>query len=495
MKIKILLWLGILVVVVAFAVLTSNQQFIQGIAFKFPFSKKSPIPSITVSQISNAKKCTLYKDACKKGDQTACKAYNSSINRCVASTSVQPSVPYGHCIPVVNNGHVNTNYNFIIAFYGLDSQEFNTKAYDYTRAQFYRSQYDIGNKTDPNYGFSTYSTATYGPNNYTARLGLFEMEPYKTYISKFNVFYIDHQFDDSTNPFTQATTECPFLTESKNMVIVLKHQNSPWPQYGAWNIEEMGDTFIHEIGHTFGLYDEYFTDMTKNNLSVSGITDWNMRIPNCDYNHPVNSEDYQTGRGYCTKWCQGVNQTVYQTYKTQRDQYDLCEFQLLNKTNLQSWMNYCTNTLNFSKKGYQLNMYNDDTGWTSHNTIDEACQNVYLNNPTTSTHYNANIQRFCFGGTLFNIWDLDIGKSCQTGTGCFVGCGGFGRDLYSGRPIGAFGDAFRPESLSVMGGAPLNDSGQYALRDAHINDNLLPNYGIYDTQVIINKWKQLGLVP
>jgi predicted Zn-dependent protease with MMP-like domain len=413
--------------------------------------------------------------------------------KCEDGTCQNPN-PYGNCIPVILNGQVENNYNFIFAFYDFSEEELNQKAYDYTRAQFFRSEYDVPNKTDGNFGFSSVF-----PNAFLTRLGLFEIEPFKSNQKYFNVFYINHSFGKNNNPNGATLNECPFLANSKyNNLITLKHKASEYPNYNTWELEEIGNAFNHEIGHSFGLYDEYFTEMNENDLTQEEVEAWNNKIPNCDYNKPYVEADYESGNGYCEKWCNGVDADAYQEYKTQRDLYDVCNTNLHEKSELQSWISFCSEQLNFSeyfdsKGNFPTFVVAGTPGWTD--TQEKACQSIFQDSPDND-FFESNIQYFCYAGTLFDIWDLDIGNSCQNGSGCYAGCGGFSKDIYPSGDIGAFGDAFRPTSHSIMQGGPFwESSGSGFINKIHQFDNELPSYGKYDEEIILNYMKEIGVLP
>lgn len=399
---------------------------------------------------------------------------------------------FGNCTPIVLNGDTQSQYNFIIAFNGLDKNEFDQKAYDYARAQFYRSQYDIGKKNDPNFGFTPWM-----PNEFLSRAGLFEIEPFKSYVKQFNVFYINHSFDNNTNPNSKLFSECPFMkVNTKYSLIVLRHASSPAPNYNTWTLENLGTAFNHEVGHTFGLVDEYYSDMSKNNFTPSQVIDWNKKVPDCDYSRPQTAADYQTGKGYCAKWCQGVDQSKYQEYKTSRDLFDTCTSKL-NQKNQQDWNNFCNNSLDFNRyvkdyKFYPTLVVGGNPGQASNQK--DACNAIFGDSPN-NTYYKQNINEFCYNGSIYNQWDLNIGKSCSQNSGCYAGCGGFSISDYSVPFRGSFGDAMRPTPISIMGGGPLDNSGPDIIMNLHLNDQGLPTYGDYTISKITEKLKQWGIIP
>lgn len=399
---------------------------------------------------------------------------------------------YGKCVPVVFNGLAD-NLNFVIGFYDLSDDEMKNKAYDYTRAQFFRSEYDVPDKTDKNFGFIPWL-----PNMYQTRLGLFEIEPWKSLQKHFNVFYVNHSYNENSNPYNvDIYDDCPFLKDSKAKIQILRHQGSPSPVYSTWVLEQVGTAFNHEIGHVFGLKDEYFTEMAKNDLTPTEVAKWNSEIPNCDYSRPFNDSDYKTGNGYCKKWCNGVNHDVYKKYKTQRDLYDSCESKLINKIDLQSWLSFCSENLDFSRYysyyGFiDTFVKNGNPG--NAKTKAEACKSIFSDN-SNNEFFIENIQGFCYRGSLYNIWDLDVGQSCSDGTGCFAGCGGFSKASYGSGNLGAFGDAFRPNAISIMGGGPFGNSGPNFEALLHEKDDETPTYGQYDIDAITQKLKEKGVIP
>jgi hypothetical protein len=362
------------------------------------------------------------------------------------------------------------------------------------RAQFYRSQYK-GQHSDPDFGFVPWDS-----DFFDTRAGLFEIEPFRSYAQYFNVYYLKTPLPNNVDLSTTVAKDCTFLNNlsaDRYTLIVLKRQTSSYPGYNAWDLEAMGTAFNHEIGHRFGLVDEYFTTMSKNNLSSAEVSDWNARLPNCDYGRPFTQTDYQSGTGYCTKWCDGANPVAYATYVTAKNTYDSCVTLLTEKPNKQEWLNFCLTRLDFTTYHATYNVYpgvvvagNPVPSF----TIQQACDAIFADSPT-NTYHTENIESFCYSGSLNNIWNLNIGKGCMANTGCYFGCGGFGRESYSIHNHGAFGDAFRPHDIGVMGGGFYGNSGPDLIAQMHRNDNQMPTYGAYGIYVLTKKLYELGIIP
>jgi hypothetical protein len=394
------------------------------------------------------------------------------------------------CAPIIFNGDSETKFSFIIAFVGLTQEEIDAKGYDIARAQFYRSEYD---HSDTDFGFKH-------PNDYVTRAGLFEIEPFRTNIDKFNLFYLSVPIPDDWDssvygPVDNFVTEyCPFM-EGLNQftdyrLVTLKHRDSPGY---AWILEDAG-AFNHEFGHGFNLalVDEYYTNLELNDLTPTQIEDWNNRLSNCDYGRPFTPEEYNIGAGYCTKWCDGVEPTNYLIYKTEREFYDQCQNLLTERSNREEWLDYCSNQLNFSRyldeRGY-LTLYLDDSTRTNFTNVSEACQAAY---DSESSKDEVNKAVLCNAGSLHAIWDMSIGHNCIEETGCYAGCGGFEKDSYYGR-MGSFGDAFRSNSIGLMGGGGYPDMSHTLLNRQHTSDDDWPTFGNYNIQVIADKFDELGL--
>lgn len=412
------------------------------------------------------------------------KDYEAKDGKCIKEENLCPSI--------VDNGDPDKQYDFIVAFYGLSEKEIQQKGSDLARAQFYRSEYDIGKKTDPQFGFIPNK-----PNQYLTRAGLFEIEPFKSYVKGFNVYYYTKPLPKNTDPGSSIAKGCTFVNSAKNFqYIILKPESEAYPGFNSWDLENIGTAFNHEVGHSFGLADEYFTEMQKNDLNSTEVKEWNLLHPDCDYNKPTNTSDYATGKGYCTKWCNGVDESAYQKYNDQRTLYDTCEEKLNGSTTEDQWLNFCKNELNFN--GY-YNFYNFYPGIViagnpqTNSTIAEACKQIFSDDKKSSYHYE-NVQDFCYKGSLYNISDLNIGKSCQIQTGCYAGCGGFSKQSYpSAYKLGAFGDAFRSDYINIMGGGILGNSGPDLIGDLHKSDNQLPSYSPYAIKAITDKFKELGI--
>jgi hypothetical protein len=83
---------------------------------------------------------------------------------------------------------------------------------------------------------------------------------------------------------------------------------------------------------------------------------------------------------------------------------------------------------------------------------------------------------------------LNIGKDCELDTGCYAGCGGFGRTSYQSLKIGAFGDAFRPNVLQIMQGgifyASCGPDFMNSIYQKANDESSRPSYGQYDIELI-----------
>lgn len=377
--------------------------------------------------------------------------------------------------------------NFIFGFVGMTQEEIDKYGFNIAKAQFFRSQ--VKDKTNPLFGFVLNNL-----NFYQTRAGLFEIEPFKSNLDLFRAYYVSTPIDpNSSDPYKIINDTCSFLNGKGINEIFFLSKASTNAKFNTWRLEELGTAFNHEIGHSFGLFDEYYTDMTKNDLSATDIVKWNTKIPNCDYNHPLSTSDYSSGKNYCTKWCSGVDSANYKKYSDQRSLYDSCEQKLENKPSKSDWMSFCQNSLDFNGffqfyGFYQTIVINGNPGYTNSQT--DACSIVFNDSPDNS-YYQENIQSFCNRGSLFNIWDLNIGTSCQLDSGCYAGCGGFGVDVYPNKNMGAFGDAFRPYEDGIMGGGAFDASGPDFVAKLHQNDSELPGYGKYDEQLILNKIKEM----
>jgi hypothetical protein len=387
-----------------------------------------------------------------------------------------------NCKPVVLNGKPSSKFNFVFAFYGLSQVDILNKGSDIVNAQFYRSQYKA-KATDTDFGFVQSDL-----NYFQTRAGLFEIEPFKSFKHKFNIFYLSVPLPNVNDPKAEIAKDCSFIkyvgfsNAVKSRVIILRREVTPYPSFNTWSIEHTGTAFNHEIAHVMGMYDEYFTTMEKNNLSKIEVANWNTRIPNCDYGRPFSDVERVVGAGYCTKWCSGVEQVAFKKYADSRTIYDKCEASLLQKSDKNAWLAFCKSQLIFQR--FSSYYYGYFPGIvvggnpSMHATVDQACEDAWSDS-AANKYYIENIENFCYSGTLYNIWDLDIGKNCMAGTGCYAGCGGFSRSFYSNLKIGAFGDAFRPHAYGIMGGAVLGASGPSFVAMLHKNDNELPSYGSY----------------
>ncbi|MFH0713403.1 MAG: hypothetical protein V1722_02590 [Candidatus Micrarchaeota archaeon] len=271
------------------------------------------------------------------------------------------------------------------------------------------------------------------------------------------------------------------------MELVILTNNRSASGYNVWPMEDMGETFNHEIGHSFGLKDEYYTAMEYNNLTAQEVTAWNAHVPNCDYSRPRTSNAYVTGKGYCTRWCKGVDSANYSIYYSTRQLFDRCSTLLSSRST--DWVNFCRSSLNFTRNyvenGYYARFVVDGNP-TWYESVEQACTGIFSQTANSSDfYYTSNIEEFCFAGSLENIWDMNIGKQCAAGTGCYFGCGGFGRVSYNYRQyVGAFGDAFKPNIGGIMSGGPYGRSDAYVSAWLHKNDALLPSYGAYEINSI-----------
>jgi hypothetical protein len=284
------------------------------------------------------------------------------------------------------------------------------------------------------------------------------------------------------------------MQDSQYELIILRRASVSSPSFNTWTLENVGAAFSHEIGHSFGLYDEYYTTMKKNNLSPDEITYWNEVVPNCDYGRPLSEIDYATGLGYCTKWCAGVDPTKYEMYIKMRALYEDCASKLANKDETAAWLDFCQTSLDFSRffsfYGWYPGIVIAGTPLTSASVVD-ACTLIY-GDLQTNSFYQHNIQAFCYSGTFFNYWDLDIGSGCMAGAGCYAGCGGFEGPYPSGL-VGAFADSFRPHPSSLMGGGAFNNSGPDFVTKLHNGDSELPSYGDYGIFLLQQTFQKLGL--
>lgn len=397
------------------------------------------------------------------------------------------------CKPLIGNGRLDNKFNFVFAFYGLTQSEIDQKGSDIILAQFFRSQYKT-RAADPDFGF-----VSFDQNYFQTRAGLFEIEPFKSESSKFNVFYISVPLSTTPTAYQQAANSCSFIKSipaQNYSLILLKRANTPSPPFNSWHVEELGTAFNHEIGHILGKYaDEYFTTMAKNNLSAAEIVDWNARLLNCDYGKPTEQE-MQTGNGYCTKWCKGVDPTTYAIYLQSRQLYDACEGKLRNKNDALGWANFCQQNLNFTRFFQYYRFYPGiviNGNQINTQSIQAACSSAF-EDTSNNRFYNSNIESFCYSGSLYNVWDLNLGKDCVLTSGCYAGCGGFGRNDYPTEArIGAFSDAFRSNAINIMGGGPLNNSGPDFEAMLHRGDSSPPGYGDYDVFLLRKKISELGL--
>ena len=386
----------------------------------------------------------------------------------------------------------NFIYNFIIAFYGLTQDEIKKVGKDIARAQFFRSEY-ADKRDKPDYGFlDSY------PHLYDGRAGLFEIEPFKSHTNIFNVFYVTAPLANGPQQVEQFDSYCSSIMQSdRKQLIVLRRASTSPPDFNTWKLEGLATAFNHEIGHVFGLKDEYYTTMDSNNLTADEIEDWNQRIPNCDYGRPFTNADYQSGNGYCKKWCCGVDSAKYQTYRQYVNAFGACRDMLHAKADKNAWDDYCRTTLQFQRFKSDERQYPGTIvgGNPSRpQTIEQSCDAIYDDSPQNS-YYEESIYEYCFSGTLYNIWDLDIGNGCLEGTGCYFGCGGFPRSSYGyDIKIGAFADVFRPNANAIMGGGPVDNSGPGFTERSHENDKELPSYGRYDIDQIMDRWRQLKLM-
>lgn len=407
----------------------------------------------------------------------------------VESGTVEFEQGTDQCQPLIYNGNVDKKFNFVFAFYGLSQEEINEKGSDIVRAQFYRSEYD---HTDSDFGFTPGK-----PNSFETRAGIFEIEPFRSHLDKFNVFYLNIPIPDDVVSGAEefVSQDCFFLDDLENFndyqLIVFKHKDTL--DGGYWRLE-YGYNFNHEIGHTFGLVDGYYYNLGKNDLTPSEVTDWNERLPNCDYGKPSNEEGYLTGEGYCTKWCSGVNPGNYAAYLNERNHYDQC-IDLLNiKDNEEEWLNFCTSELNFNGHhnlwDYYTRIFIDGSSRTIFD-LQEGCELIYADSES-NPRYENNKKVFCYAGSLYNTWDLNIGENCMEGTGCYAGCGGQPKSFYYDRQ-GAFGDAFRPHKLGIMGGNGYPDAGSTLSDRIHADDEELPSFDPYEIQAITEKFDELGL--
>jgi hypothetical protein len=447
-------------------------------------STKDATPEADSAQAEDA---AYEADGMQAGDAILAADSTQAEDAARETDSVQPEE---HCELLIPNSTPGKKVNIVMAFTGLTDQEMTDKARDIARAQFFRSEYDMGKKTDPLYGFMPGQ-----PNAFLTRAGLFEIEPFSSMQDDFHVYFLNKQIPlDIDNAYAQVNQNCPQLQKTTYSLVVLRHSSTPYPNFNAWSLEDIGYAFNHEFGHEFGLYDEYNGDMRKNDLSVAEVADWNSRIPNCDYNHPQAEADYATGNGYCTKWCKGVDPAQYSIYSQQRALFDQCE-EKIRANNRQDWDLFCTNNMNFSRVnnfyGYIPLFYDRvPNSWSNAYDSAEACTKALnvLGSSTDQRDLDASIQNLCYQGTLFNSWDLNIGKDCELDTGCYAGCGGFGRTSYQSLKIGAFGDAFRPNVLQIMQGgifyASCGPDFMNSIYQKANDESSRPSYGQYDIELI-----------
>lgn len=256
-------------------------------------------------------------------------------------------------------------------------------------------------------GYSTSDIGSFQSHVTFAKNSILSVEPFKSNANKFNFHYINTaglnffigsgRFDIDYNRVKRYAGTCAdggnFIFPDQ-IIVLTKDRHSDFAQIESdvavvttRELNEFDESVVHEFGHSLGnLRDEFVTD-TKY-LTGQGAS-WVASGPNCDV-------------AGCPKWCTGGVSPEYTEFLS------TCEAAKTRQA--------CDVIM-----GEEFRC--------------EWIQEAERGGPRCVVNPN-------FGGTkqtqFWPFQDKDFGLSCQTGTGCYLGCGEFG------------GNFWRPSFDSVM---------------------------------------------
>ena len=215
---------------------------------------------------------------------------------------------------------------------------------------------------------------------------------------------------------------------------------------GEERFKGKGAILSHEIAHLIGFDEEYY--FWGEPVGISPLN-----APNCEY-----------GNLTCTKWCRGTNTELSERIHSAKRKSMQCKDIVMSR-DTEAWQTFCP-TLELAEQFHEVS--GEDTTFYGATNIEELC----------SLPLSTSIINVCYEGTFIPLEDENIGIDCNTGYGCYLGCGSHYQHT-------------KGSYVSIMGGGALgNDIRIYAQMDAVSPTPIMPDFSKADSDILERYFSQ-----
>lgn len=279
-----------------------------------------------------------------------------------------------HCLRIVGSGEKGVDIFIVGSNYPSNSILWNSDYYNLADFEINLENDVIRLLYSADYGFG---------------YGILTIEPFTSNLDRTNVYLITESFQGDWSQVDYfgvgkelVEKHCNVVYDREDVIGIINADENPsaygmgggnfyisgaFHRAGQHNFEDVGSTFVHELGHAFGLFDVYGSGYLPESKTMIDSTSW----PNCD------------NTAGCPKWCSGPPRLPYKT---------ICD--------------------NYNEQ--ECEQHYDD----------QAC--VWL--PEKDPYFKRQcIQNYGFGYyEAGDVGEQNVGTDCLAGTGCYFGCSSAG---------------------------------------------------------------------